>query len=179
MKSGLPLGVIGLLLSLASAGAAEPEMELCQSKTENTVIRGANCDLAIRLGGLSQEQMIVALVNRGQSALAGKRMENAQADFDAVLVLKADDREALFGRAMARRQLKLFDGALADLDALVALNYQPAAKIYLQRSITHFMAGNKEKSLADLRRAKELDPGDPAIADRLWKTERMIELEGK
>jgi tetratricopeptide (TPR) repeat protein len=179
MKSALAIAVIGLVLGAASAGAAETEIEVCQSRTENVVIRGANCDLAIRLGGLSQDQMIVALFNRGQSLLAAERAEKAMADFDAVLVLKPGDKEALFGRAMSRRHLKQFDAALADLDTLAGQDYQPAAKLYLQRSMTHFMAGNKEKSLADLRHAKELAPDDPVIADRLWKTERILELESR
>jgi len=180
MKSGVAFGLIGLLLSMAPARAVETEMELCQSTAENTVIRAANCDLAIRLGDLSKEEMIVALYNRGQSALVAEHADRAVADFDAVLKLNPDDKEALLGRAISRRQLKQFDGSLADFDALVAqTNGQPAAKIYLQRSMTHYMAGNKQKSLVDLRRAKELDPKDPVIADRLWKTERLIEQEGK
>ncbi|MSP43463.1 MAG: tetratricopeptide repeat protein [Alphaproteobacteria bacterium] len=180
MKSGLSFAVAGLLLCMASAAAAESEMELCQSTAENTVIRAANCDLAIRLGGLSKEEMIVALYNRGQSALVAEQADKAVADFDAVLKLNPDDKGALLGRAISRRQLKQFDGSLADFDALLAQNNsQPDAKMYLQRSMTLYMAGNKQKSLADLRRAKELDPADPAIADRLWKTERLIEQEGK
>lgn len=179
MKSAFAFAVIGLLLAAASASAAETEFEVCQSRTENVVIRGANCDLAIRLGGLSQDQMVVALFNRGQSLLAAKRAENAMADFDAVLVLKPDDKDALFARAMARRHMKQFDAALADLDTLAGQDYQPAANLYLQRSLTHYMAGNKEKSLADLRHAKKLAPDDPVIADRLWKMERILELESR
>lgn len=180
MKSGFPVAVMALLVLCGGvARAAEPEMELCQSKTENAVIRAANCDLAIRLGNLSNDQMIVALYNRGQTALASEKPDRAEADFDAVLKLNPNDKEALLGRAISRRHLKQYDSSLADFDALLAQNFEPAAKIYLERSKTHLLAGNKEKSLSDLRQAKELDPDNPEIADRLWRTERLMQQETK
>ena len=44
--------------------------------------------------------------------------------------------------------------------------------------MAYHMLGNKEKSLADLRQAKALDPKDPVITDRLWKTERLYKQQG-
>ena len=90
----------------------EAEFELCQGASENAVIRTANCDLAIRMGGLSNEQMIVALFNRGQAALASEKPDKALEDFDAILKLAPDDKKALFTRGIAQRQLKQYDDAL-------------------------------------------------------------------
>jgi len=179
MKVGSYCAVIGLLFFATTAAAGEAEFELCQGTSENAVIRAANCDIAIRMGGLSNEQMIVALFNRGQAALASEKPDKALEDFDAILKQAPDDTKALYTRGIARRQLKQFDGALADFDRLLTLNYQPAAKIYLQRSMVHYLAGNKEKTLADLNIANKLAPNDKEIADRLWKTKRFYDQEGQ
>lgn len=179
MKRTFIRALTGLLMFAALPAVAQSEIELCQSDTENSVIRAANCDLALRLGELSSEQMIVALYNRGQASLLAEQPAKALEDFEAVLKLQPGDKDAILGRAISRRQLKQFDGALADIDLLLAQNYQPAAKLYLQRGITHFMDGNAGQSLADLRKAKELAPDDAVIADRLWKTEQFIKQKGK
>ncbi len=179
MKVGSYCAVIGLLCFATMAVAGEAEFEVCQGTSENAVIRAANCDLAIRMGGLSNEQMIVALFNRGQAALADEKPDKALEDFDAILKLAPDDTKALYTRGIARRQLKQFDGALADFDRLLTLNYQPAAKIYLNRSMVHFLTGNKEKNLADLDTASRLAPNDREITDRLWKTKRFYDQEGR
>lgn len=178
MKVGSYCAVIGLLFFATTAVAGEAEFELCQGTSENAIIRNANCDIAIRMGGLSNEQMIVALFNRGQAALASEKPDKALEDFDAILKLAPDDTQALYTRGIARRQLKQYDGAIADFDRLLTLNYQPAAKIYLNRSITYHLLGNKQKSLADLRQANAMAPKDPVIIDRLWKTERLYRQQG-
>ncbi len=178
MKSISTIAIFGLVFLTTTAMAGEDEFELCQSKAENLVIRAANCDIAIRLGELSKEQMIVALFNRGQANLASEKPGIALEDFDAVLKLAPQDTEALFTRGVARRQLKQYDAAIADFDRLLALNYQPAAKIYLHRSMAYHLLGNKEKALADLRQAKKLDPADPVITDRLWKSEQLYKQQG-
>ncbi len=173
MKPGIGIILAGLLLCATGAAAGQEEFELCQGTAENAYIRAANCDLAIRLGGLSAKQMSVALYNRGQAYLGMKQPDKAIGDLDAVLKMAPDDSEALLARAIARRQLKQYDGALEDFNRLISLNHQPAAKIYLQRSMVYHLTGDKENALADLRKAKALDPEDPVISDRLWKTERF------
>ncbi|HAK62265.1 MAG TPA: hypothetical protein DCO82_03385 [Alphaproteobacteria bacterium] len=165
-----------LLLS-GGALAGEAEFEACQGPAENAVIRAANCNLAIRLGGLSREQMIVALFNRGQAYLTTERPATALPDFDALLELEPDDKDGLMIRAITRRQLKDLDGALADLRRLEALNYQPAAQLYLNRSMVYHLKGERDKTLADLRKALELDPNNGIIKDRLWKTERLYKMQ--
>ena len=179
MRLGLTIAAMGLLFCTAPATASETEFDLCQGASENAIIRIANCDLAIRIGGLTNEQMIVALFNRGQALLATEKPEPALADFEAILKLTPDDKEALFTRAIAHRQLKHYDSAIADFDRLAELKYEPAAKLYLQRSMAHHLAGNKDKALADLKQAKTLDPDDPVIIDRLWKTERLYSQQAR
>ncbi len=179
MKFASHIAITGFLLYAAAATAGEAEFELCQGKSENPVIRAANCGLAIRLGGLSTEQMIVALFNRGQASLTSEQPGKAIEDFDALLKLAPDDKEALFTRGIARRQLKQYDGAIADFDRLLTMNYQPAAKIYLHRSMAYFQSGDKEKTLADLQQANALDPKNPVIMDRLWKTERLYSQQSQ
>lgn len=178
MKICAGLVLAGLLLGATTARAGEAEFELCQGTSENAIIRAANCDIAIRMGDLSTDQMIIALYNRGQAFLTSEKPAQALEDFDAVLKLAPDDKLALYTRGIARRQLKQFDGAIADFDRLLTLNYQPAAKIYLQRSMAYHLKGDKEKTLADLRQAKALDPADREITDRLWKTERLYKQQG-
>ncbi|MGK2872918.1 MAG: tetratricopeptide repeat protein [Alphaproteobacteria bacterium] len=178
MKLASCAAMAGILLC-AQAAAGETEFQLCQGDAENPIIRAANCDIAIRLGGLSTDQMVVALYNRGQAYLTSQKPAPALDDFDAVLKLNPDDLMALFTRGIARRQLKQYDGAIADFDQLLALNYQPAAKIFLNRSMVYHLKGDEEKTLADLHKAHELDPQDPVIKDRLWKTERLYKQQGR
>lgn len=176
MKFHIGLLAAGLLLCTA-AFAGEEEFELCQGEAENPNIRAANCDLAIRLGGLTPVQLPVALFNRGQAYLTLNKPDQALVDMEALVKLNPDDVEALFLQAIARRQLKQYDAAIADFDRLLAMNYQPAAKIHLNRSMAYHHKGDKEKALADLRQANALDPKNPVISDRLWKTERFYQQQ--
>ncbi|MEQ1889250.1 MAG: tetratricopeptide repeat protein [Alphaproteobacteria bacterium] len=179
MKLGSHIAIAVLLFSATTAAAGQAEYELCLGESANVIIRMANCDLAIRIGGLSDDQMIVALFNRGQTLLQDNQPGRALEDFDAILKLKPDDSEALYTRAIARRQLKQYPAAIADFDRLIAMGYQPLAKTYLQRSMAHYQAGNKEKTLADLHEANKLAPKDLEISDRLWKTEHTYKLQGQ
>lgn len=171
------LAVSASLLVAGGVLGGESEFEACQGPAENPVIRAANCDLAIRLEGLSREQMIVALFNRGQAFLTTEQPAKALPDFDALLKLEPDDKDALMIRAITRRQMKDLDGALTDLSRLEALNYQPAAQLYLNRSMVHHLKGDQAKTLADLHRALELDPNNGIIKERLWKTERLYKMQ--
>lgn len=179
MRLFLYLAVAGSLFYAPFALADEQSFRLCQSTTENPVIRTANCDLALRLGGLNPEQMIVALFNRGQAALASEHASQALEDFEAILKLDPDDAQALFTRAIAYRQMKQFEKSLADFDRLIEQNHQPAEKVYFQRSLTYYLMGNKQKTLSDLQMANKLAPNDRAIADRLWNVERRYSQQGK
>lgn len=177
MKFVYGLAMAAMLFCATAAQAGEAELEQCQSEAENPNIRAANCDLAIRLGGLTPGQLSVALFNRGQAYLILSKPDQAMVDFDALLKLDPDDSEALFVRAIARRQLKQYDGAIADFDRLLTLNYQPAAMIYFNRSIAYYNLGDEKKTLTDLRQANVLDPKNRVIEDRLWKTERFYQQQ--
>ncbi len=179
MKLGSYIAIAVLLFSATTAAAGQAEFELCLDASANVIIRTANCDLAVRIGGLSEDQMIVALFNRGEALLVDNQPGRALEDFDAILKLKPDDGEALYTRAIARRQLKQYPAAIADFDRLIGMGYQPLAKTYLQRSMAHYQSGNKEKTLADLREANKLAPDDLQISDRLWKTERAYKQQGQ
>jgi len=178
MKLFLSLAVAGGLFHAPLALADEAAFHLCQSTTENAVIRTANCDLALRLGGLNTDQQIVALFNRGQAALASSHANQALEDFEAILKLDPGDAETLFARAIAYRHLKQFEKSLADFDRLVEQNYQPAAKVYYQRSLVYYQLGDKQKTLSDLRLARRLDPNDRVISERLWNIERRYSQQG-
>lgn len=171
------LTLIAGLLFAGHSHAGEAEFVTCQGPAENPHIRAANCDLAIRLGGLSREQMIVALFNRGQAHLTLEKPGDALPDFDAVLKLSPDDRDGLMIRAITRRQLKDLDGALEDFNRLETLKYAPAAQLYLNRSMVYHLKGEQEKTLSDLRKALALDPNNLLIKERLWKTERFYKMQ--
>lgn len=172
------LGLIILLLA-GAAQAGEAEFASCEGDVENSVIRVANCDLAIRLGDLSPQQLQIAQYNRGQAYLALQDAEKAMADFDALLEADPKDGGVLLLRGIARRQLKQLDAAIADFDRLLQLDYEPEAQVYLHRSMAYHLKGDKDKTLADLQKAQALAPEDKAIKERLWKTRRLYESEAR
>lgn len=166
-----------ILLLTDAAQAGETEFAQCEGKAANSVIREANCDLAIRLGDLSPEQLAVARFNRGQANLILQHPAKALEDFKLLVEQAPDDMGALLNRGIALRQLKQFDAAIADFDRLLQLNYEPAAQVYLNRAMTYFKKGDKENTMADLQKAQSLAPGDKVIADRLWKTRRYYAMQ--
>jgi len=71
--------------------------------------------------------------------------------------------------------MKDFDNALADLDKIIAMNpTDPDA--YCGRAVIYFWnKGDREKALADLKKALELDPNHKNSLDTL----KQIEEESK
>lgn len=178
MKTHFQMGLIAILLA-GAAQAGDAEFALCEGDVENSVIRVANCDLAIRLGDLSAEQLRIAQYNRGQAYLTLQNPEKAMEDFEALLDADPQDGGALLLRGIALRQLKQLDAAIADFDQLLQLPYEPKAQVYLHRSMAYHLKGDKDKTLADLQEAQALAPEDRAISERLWKTRRLYENEAR
>jgi tetratricopeptide (TPR) repeat protein len=110
-----------------------------------------------------------ALYLRGTLRRAAAQPE-ARADFDRVLELDPSYREA----ALARGKLNVFEElwAQAEADFSQAITHSDAgwnhhrAEAYHWRGVTRTEQGRHEEAIADLCRALELKPNNPAILTR-------------
>jgi hypothetical protein len=119
-------------------------------------------DLAELRGRFEQTPCAANRLALAQGLYEAGRFEEGAAEFGALLERDPLDREALFGRACCRIELKDWVGAASDLENLVRADpgfqdYEPW--LYLAKA--HWRAGNREEALARLaglcRRSSRID----------------------
>lgn len=71
--------------------------------------------------------------------------------------------DALIRRAIGRAEIKDFDGAHADLDA-IADKAPDLERVYEARARVYLKQENREKAAEEFARAREINPGLPKLA---------------
>ncbi|GII79011.1 hypothetical protein Sru01_39930 [Sphaerisporangium rufum] len=101
----------------------------------------------------------------GQLETAAGRFAAARAAFDDALTAAPALVPAWAGRAALRYETGDLDGAVADLTRAIAVDQDAA--LYYNRAVALRDLGRPAEALADLRRARDLDPDDPDIRREL------------
>jgi tetratricopeptide (TPR) repeat protein len=110
---------------------------------------------------------------RGHTELRRGRAARALDEFDAALVLQADDAGGLFGRAVSLRRLGRFDEAEGVFDALVEIDASYPG-VAVERGLIHEARGNAELAASEYRKALDERSDDPELLIRLGAAEVRI-----
>jgi tetratricopeptide (TPR) repeat protein len=117
------------------------------------------CDEALRQEGLSHDDRVATLVNRGILKARGGRIGEAIVDYDAALRSDPDQAEAYLNKGFALLNLPdsqveakpMFDTALAKKTRRPEL-------AYYGRGVAHELSGKVRAAYLDYRQASRLDP---------------------
>lgn len=99
------------------------------------------------------------MFNRGFAYLVTKRLNEAIADFDRVILIDPKLQSVYVWRAKSYHQLKKYDLALADYSKGIELEPRNAEAVY-GRGTVYWEKKLEDKGLADYERAIELNPED-------------------
>lgn len=81
-------------------------------------------------------------------------------DLDQAIKLEPKDPDGYRTRAYVLSKRKDYARAIADLTSVIKLRDKPKADDYVLRAISHERAKQKQKAIADYRKALEIDPDD-------------------
>jgi tetratricopeptide (TPR) repeat protein len=101
----------------------------------------------------------VLIHNRASVLAAAGRLEEALADFDAVVEMDPNYSEYYLDRATIRRRLGDFDGAMADYDTAIDRSF-PLWELHYNRGDLRVLTGDVEGGIADFERVLELEPDE-------------------
>lgn len=122
----------------------------------------------------SHPRSAITHLNLGLAQLDLHRPEDALRHFQLALMLKADDRDALLGRAVALRELGRPDEALAFLDRALTVHGEFAEGL-LNRGIVLHDLQRHEEAVRTCGRALSLQPENPVACFTLGSS--LAELE--
>lgn len=96
---------------------------------------------------------------QGKAAPAASRFRHAESDFTRALELQPDWHDALMDRAVARKALKDYEGAIADVDKAIQGSKSSVRAWFLRAEINE-LDGKPDAAKADRARGLELTPND-------------------
>jgi tetratricopeptide (TPR) repeat protein len=154
------VGILGSLLgagfALAAPGGAR---ERCVGDAPIDVdMRISACTAFIEAGSIDDEDLGVALANRGTAYLNKQYYVPAIDDYDRAAQFRPDDSNVLQGRCLARAVINRdLDDALADCNK--ALEVQPNdARILGYRGLVYLRLELNESAVADYSAALAIEP---------------------
>jgi tetratricopeptide (TPR) repeat protein len=103
--------------------------------------------------------MARAYFNRGLIRLQQADYSRANDDFSCAIKLQPDWRDALTNRAIARKELKNFQGAITDLDAVIEGSESPVRALFLRAEINE-LDGRPSAAKDDRAQGMKLQPVD-------------------
>lgn len=118
----------------------------------------ANCDAAFANEALSEVDRVATHVNRGILRATRGDLDGAVRDYDAALMLDADEAEAWLNKGMVYLRNDDATGALPLFNKAVAKRTNKPAIAYYARAVAHEQLGNVRAAYADYRRASALVP---------------------
>ena len=123
-------------------------------------MRISACDAIINSDSLAEDDLGVALANRGTAYLDKENFVLALDDYDQAIKLRPNDANVLQGRCWARAVLKK-DLELALADCNEALQAQPNdARVLGYRALVYLRLGLNETAIFDYSSALEREPGN-------------------
>jgi tetratricopeptide (TPR) repeat protein len=117
------------------------------------------CDEALRQEGLSHEDRVATLVNRGILKARAGAIGDAIADYDAALSGDPDQAEAYLNKGFALLNLsEAGDQAKPMFDTALAKKTRRPELAYYGRAVAHELSGQVRAAYMDYRQASRIDP---------------------
>lgn len=143
---------------------------LCYEAAEARVSPGrdslADCDAALFTEGLTPEDRVATLVNRGILRLRGGAYDPAISDFNAAIAGDPNQPEAYLNKGVALVKAgRDWDGAVGLFNSAIEKRTRKPALAYYGRAVAQEMQGRIKDAYLDYREASRLDPKwrDPQI----------------
>lgn len=116
------------------------------------------CDDAIRMGGLTHEELAATHVNRGILKIRRGQIEAAIADFDAALAIDPNQPEAYLNKGFALMRREQPGEALSLFTVAIERSTLRPEVAHYGRATAHEALGDARAAYYDYRRASELAP---------------------
>ncbi len=116
------------------------------------------CDDAIRIGGLTSEELAATHVNRGILRIRRGQIDAAIADFDAALAIDPDQPEAYLNKGFALMRRDRPGEALGLFTVAIERATNRPEVAHYGRATAHEALGDARAAYYDYRRASELAP---------------------
>jgi tetratricopeptide (TPR) repeat protein len=153
------------LLVLGSGLALAGPVEDCnQLRDPDRQLRG--CSAYIKLGKGTPENLATAYLNRANVFAQRARYDRAFADFDAAMVLDAQNPLIPYNRGNAYFDTRQYERAIRDFSLAIALDPR-FALAHFNRGVAHERLGDAPAAIDDYRRALALDPQATYARERL------------
>ena len=162
--------LVGRGEALVELGREGEAFEAYQSVLE----RVPDQPVALRRVEVLRFRAVQSDVASAQAALAGRRLEEARDHYGRALKASPDSGFLYRDLADVERQLGNGDRARTLIDRAVALDPQDA-RAYALRGTLKQADGDSAAAMADYRRALELDPALPDLAQRITAIETGLE----
>lgn len=144
-------------MSVSVVGATDAQ--LCfEAAGDNFATSTANCDDALRRGGLSKHDEVATRVNRGIVLNRAERFKEALADFDYALAMSPDTAEAYLNRGNCYFMQRRFDDAIADYEKSIKLGITKADVAWYNVGLAHEAKKDTAKAKEAYRTALEINP---------------------
>lgn len=153
------LGAIALLLALSNPVAAEtdaPSVPACGDPADPD-LRIQACTALLQSGGQTPENILAALINRGEAYDSKRDYNQAIGDYSAALAIRPDFGPAYVHRCLTYTEQGDNDRAIADCDAALKLDPGDPAAL-LNRGIARYAKGNTDQAIEDWTQAIAIDP---------------------
>lgn len=97
----------------------------------------------------------------GDAYLYQNKFNEAIQEYDAALSLVSEDSHIYYQRGLAKLNLQIYEGAIADLTSAIEKDNTQFPGSYVLRGIAYSAIGQYDKALADYEKAIEINPSDP------------------
>lgn len=174
-----PLAVVALAALPASAAAsvvtwgsgyAESCYNAADSRDASRQSMDA-CDKALTEQAITEEDRVATHVNRGILFMIRRKVDEANADFDAALALDPNEPEAWLNKAVVHARFGRPIDAMPLVQKALDLNTRRPALAYFVRAMALEDSGNIAAAYHDLKRAEQLEPkwSEPKIELRRFR----------
>ena len=126
-----------------------------------------DCTNAIERETLSHGDQVASFVNRGILRLIHNDFPNAEADLTKAMTLDPSQPEAFLNMGIAHYQQGRVESAAKLFERSLALRTKFPAIAYFGRGLANEDRGDLKSAYADLRRARDLNPGWKAPIEEL------------
>ncbi|WP_328725531.1 tetratricopeptide repeat protein [Streptomyces sp. NBC_00259] len=159
--------------------AIELDQEYTWALIRRAGVRRALGDVDAALADLERARTIEPdnawlLFQQGETLTLADRHDEAVTAFDRAIAIRPDYGRAYASRGMSLRELGRHEEALADLDRVVELDESDVWALVLRAVVRRGATGDTAGALADLERARTIEPDHAWLLSQYAETLRLI-----